>query len=156
MQADGALALRFLGGFSVEPPAERLSSSARLQALLAYLVLQHPRPAPRAVIAAAFFPDVTDEQSRTYVRKLLAQLRQASPVLAAALTIDEPSLAWRAGQAPQSDLATFLAAGQAGAFETAIDAYGGDLLPNCAWPAGCSRLTQLPSPLTVWSCATAR
>ena len=132
MQADGALALRFLGGFSIVPPAERLSSSARLQGLLAYLVIQHPRPAPRRAIAAAFFPDVSDEQARTYVRKLLAQLREAGPTLAEALTIDEPSLAWRAGQAPQSDLAEFLAATQAGDFEAAIAAYGGDLLPHCA------------------------
>ena len=132
MQADGALRLRFLGGFSSVPPAERLSSSARLQALLAYLVIQHPRPAPRSAIAAAFFPEATDEQSRTYVRKLLAQLREASPALAAALTLDEASLAWRAGQAPQSDLADFLAAIQAGDFEEANAAYGGDLLPNCA------------------------
>ncbi len=132
MHAGGALTLRFLGGFSVEPPAERLSSSARLQALLAYLVVQQSRPAPRSAIAAAFFPDVTDEKARTYVRKLLAQLREASPALAAALMIDEPALAWRPGQAPQSDLATFLAAAQAGASEAAIDAYGGDLLPNCA------------------------
>jgi len=130
MQADGALAVRFLGGFSITPPAERLASSSRLQALLAYLVIQHPRPAPRAAIAAAFFPDATDEQSRTYVRKLLAQLREASPALAAALTIDEPSLVWRAGQAPDSDLTGFLAAMRAGEIEAAIDAYGGDLLPN--------------------------
>jgi DNA-binding SARP family transcriptional activator len=132
MQADGALALRFLGGFSIVPPAERLSSSARLQGLLACLVIQHPRPVPRRAIAAAFFPDVSDEQARTYVRKLLAQLREAGPTLAEALTIDEPSLAWRAGQAPQSDLAEFLAATQAGDFEAAIAAYGGDLLPHCA------------------------
>jgi DNA-binding SARP family transcriptional activator len=117
---------------SIVPPAERLSSSARLQGLLAYLVIQHPRPAPRRAIAAAFFPDVSDEQARTYVRKLLAQLREAGPTLAEALTIDEPSLAWRAGQAPQSDLAEFLAATQAGDFEAAIAAYGGDLLPHCA------------------------
>jgi predicted ATPase/DNA-binding SARP family transcriptional activator len=132
MQADGALTLRFLGGFSVDPPSERLSSSARLQALLAYLVLQQPRPVPRAAIAGAFFPDATDEQARTYVRKLLAQLREADPALAAALTIDEPSLAWRAGLAPRSDLADFLAALRAGDIEAAVAAYAGDLLPNCA------------------------
>jgi DNA-binding SARP family transcriptional activator len=86
MRADGVLALRFLGGFSVEPPSERLASSARLQALLAYLVIQQPRPVPRAEIAAAFFPDASDEQARTYVRKLLAQLREASPELAGALS----------------------------------------------------------------------
>ena len=132
MQADGALSLRFLGGFSVEPPSERLSSSTRLQALLAYLVIQHPRRAPRAAIAGAFFPDATEEQARTYVRKLLAQLREASPALAGALTIDEPSLAWRVAQAPQSDLSDYLAAIRASDVEAAVAAYTGDLLPSCA------------------------
>ncbi len=60
MQADGALALRFLGGFSIGLPAERLSASPRLQALLAFLILRGPRPVPRAEIAAAFFPDASD------------------------------------------------------------------------------------------------
>lgn len=132
MQADGTLTLRLLGGFSVVPSSERLASSARLQALLAYLVIHHPRPVPRSEIAGAFFPDATDEQARTYVRKLLAQLREASPELAGALSTDEPSLAWRTGQAPRSDLADFLAAIRANDVEAAVAAYAGDLLPNCA------------------------
>ncbi len=132
MQADGTLTVRLLGGFSVAPPAERLSASPRLQALLAFFILRGPRPVPRAEIAAAFFPDVSDEQARTYVRKLLAQLREASPALAGALTIDEASIAWRVGQAPQSDLSDYLAAIRASDVEAAVAAYTGDLLPNCA------------------------
>src|SRR5688500_18654399 len=67
----------------------------RLQALLAYLLLHRHTPQPRQQIAFRFWPDNSEAQAKTNLRKLLHQLRQALPDADTFLYIDTQSLGWR-------------------------------------------------------------
>ena len=49
---------------------------ARLQALLAYLLLNRDSPQPRQRLAFLFWPDTTESQARTNLRQLLHHLRR--------------------------------------------------------------------------------
>ncbi len=51
----------------------------RLQTLLAYLLLQCQAPTARQQIAFQFWPDSSEKQAHTNLRKLLFQLRNALP-----------------------------------------------------------------------------
>ena len=51
----------------------------RLQSLLAYLLLYHHAPQPRQNVAFQLWPDSSESQARTNLRKLLFQLRRALP-----------------------------------------------------------------------------
>src|SRR5690554_5374505 len=68
----------------------------RQQALLAYLLLHHHAPQSRRQIAFAFWPNSSERQAYTNLRKLYFQLRQVLPhaddfIYAAVL-----QLGWRA------------------------------------------------------------
>jgi DNA-binding SARP family transcriptional activator len=59
---------------------------ARLQELLAYLLLHHGRPIPRQQLAFLFWPDSTEKQALTNLRNLWYGLRAPCPT---------PTAAWR-------------------------------------------------------------
>ena len=63
-----------LDGCRIEAPA-----SARLLALLAYLIVHRERAPCRQRIACAFWPDSTESQARTNLRQALHHLRHAVP-----------------------------------------------------------------------------
>ena len=69
----GELDLRF--GERRLPPLE----SARAQSLLAYLLVHRDAPQPRERIAFVLWPDSTEPQARTNLRKVLHNLRRALP-----------------------------------------------------------------------------
>lgn len=125
---------------------------ARLQSLLAYLVLHRDAPQARSHLAFLLWPDSDEAQAYSNLRKLLHQLRQAlAPLPHAAhfLHADRHSLQWvlpssqadswtldvlefeqalaRAEQAEQVQDTT----ARRRAFEQALDLYRGDLLPSC-------------------------
>ena len=120
----------------------------RLQSLLAYLVLHRTAPQDRSHLAFLLWPDSTDTQSRSNLRKLLHQLRQALPYAEHFLRVDRYNLQWqpensttswtldvldveqalaRAEQAEQTqDMTTMRRA-----LEQVMQLYRGDLLPSC-------------------------
>ena len=132
------LHLQLLGAFRVGPgmpPAPRAAPlSARAQALLAYLALHAGEPQPRASLAARFWPDSSDEQARTNLRKAVHELRRALPDADRCLAAAGQALAWRADAPARVDVAAFqLAAGRAdtaAAIAAAVALYRGDLLPG--------------------------
>src|SRR5690242_21024157 len=71
------LALTFLGSFqaSIDGAPLRMQS-ARIQALLAYLVLEPGRAHTREALAALFWPDEPDQAAKQNLRQALYQLRQ--------------------------------------------------------------------------------
>lgn len=74
------LNVRLLGNFQLthnEEAIDTINGSPRLQSLLAYLILHSNAPQPRQQIAFLFWPDSTEKQARTNLRKLLFQLRSA-------------------------------------------------------------------------------
>lgn len=139
-----ALHIYLLGDFRLVYDSAPVTSvnTARLQSLLAYLVLHRDAPQPRHYLAFLFWPDSTEAQAHTNLRNLLHLLRHALPDADRFLHIDRQTLQWRADAPFTLDVADFESAvaqaEQAGdqaavrkALEEAVASYRGDLLPSC-------------------------
>jgi DNA-binding SARP family transcriptional activator len=130
------LTIELLGGCRVSYRGGPLAGlrSPRVQALLAYLVLHRGTAVPRAHVAALFWPDTTDAQSRTNLRKLLSELRQALPDFDRFVSADGHTLRWR----PDAPFALDVAAieesasphASTEALDTAVSLYREGLLPG--------------------------
>src|SRR5437763_7679050 len=155
-----ALHIHLLGDFLLvlgDTPVTTVNV-ARLQSLLAYLVLHRTAPQARSHLAFLLWPDSDEAQAHSNLRKLLHQLRQALQALPNAdyfLHADRHSLQWlpslsvpQAGSPYASwtlDVLDFeqamIRAEQAEqvqdttalreAFEQGVELYRGDLLPSC-------------------------
>jgi len=66
------LRIRLLGEFSLVYGGQPVTTvnTPRLQALLAYLLLRRRAPQSRRYLAFLFWPDSSDAQARTHLRKL--------------------------------------------------------------------------------------
>ncbi|HEY5004969.1 MAG TPA: AAA family ATPase, partial [Ktedonobacteraceae bacterium] len=120
----------------------------RLQSLLAYLLLHRHAPQNRSHLAFLLWPDSTEAQAHTNLRKLLYQLRQALPDIDQFLCVDKQTLLWRPAQADapwtldiqemeralaqakQAELSQDLTTLRQ-ALERVLHLYRGDLLPGC-------------------------
>ncbi len=133
------LSLKFFGSFQatlVGRPLRGLQS-VRLQALLAYLVLERTRPHSRNELAARFWPEEADLAARQNLRQALYQLRQALDDLSKAernpilyLLITRESVQFNQASDYTLDVATFIEKINTQEFEAAIALYQGELLPN--------------------------
>jgi DNA-binding SARP family transcriptional activator len=120
----------------------------RLQSLLAHLLLHRNAPQDRSHLAFLLWPDSTEAQAHTNLRKLLHQLRQAFPDVDHFLHADKRSLQWLPAQADASWTLDILEVEQAlfraeqakqvqdttamrQALEQVMHLYRGDLLPSC-------------------------
>jgi DNA-binding SARP family transcriptional activator len=113
----GSVELR-VGATPVPPP-----ESARAVSLLAYLLVHRGVPQPRRRLAFLLWPDSTEAQARTNLRKALHGLRRALPE--GFLDGDAQTLRWRTDARYTLDLEAFE---QARDPRAAVDASGGDLL----------------------------
>jgi DNA-binding SARP family transcriptional activator/predicted ATPase len=132
-----------LGQFQVKVDGEVLTGlvHARLQELLAYLLLQKGKSVSRQQTAFLFWPDSSENQARTNLRNLLHRLRSALPAIDQFLIQGESYLQWRDDLDFTCDVIEFEAAvsgvksavmtSQVELYEDAVDLYGGDLLPAC-------------------------
>ncbi len=119
----------------------------RLQSLLAYLVLHRIAPQDRSHLAFLLWPDSTEAQAHTNLRKLLYQLRQAFPDADHFLQANKHSLQWQTtthaswtldvqdfeqalAQAEQAEQTQDTKAMRQ-ALDQVMHVYRGDLLPNC-------------------------
>ena len=95
--------VRLLGRFSLcfDGEAVRLDAT-RAELLFAYLVL-HPEAQTRRRLAAALWPDSTEAQAHTNLRKLLHTLRRTLPDVDEHLEITPRTVRWRG----ESDVAAF-------------------------------------------------
>ena len=141
------LHIRLLGDFSLFYGDQQVTSlnSARLQSLLAYLVLHRDVPQHRQHLALLFWPDATEAQARNNLRQLLHQLRQALPDVEQFLHTDTSMLYWRLDTPFSLDVAEFeRALHQADAaalrndqhllrasLEQVDSLFRGELLPSC-------------------------
>jgi predicted ATPase/DNA-binding SARP family transcriptional activator/Tfp pilus assembly protein PilF len=137
------LHIRLLGEFQIDYGSTPLASltSARLQSLLAYLLLHRGAPQLRAHVAFQFWPDSSEPQAQANLRYFLHQLRRALPDAAQYIQSDKTTLQWRADAPCRLDVADFEQAiaeaetatqGEATrALEQAIEHYAGELLPSC-------------------------
>ncbi len=141
------LRVQLLGGFNLsykDVPVIGVHS-ARLQSLLAYLILHTSTTQVRQHLAFLLWPDTTESQARNNLRQLLYQLRQALPDSDRFLMADANIVCWKADEEQDIDVLRFErflseaeAAEQRDAphdcrhrLEQAVAAYQGDLLPSC-------------------------
>lgn len=119
-------------------------NSTRLQSLFAYLVMHCQTPQPRRQIAFLMWPDSTESQAYTNLRRELHNLRRILPGSDQFLEIDKSFVQWRPDSAFSLDVMQFqnllLKAEQAEAtnpathaqaLQEALECYRGPLLPNC-------------------------
>lgn len=90
------LQIRLLGQFSVAIDGATVSglNSARLQSLLAFLLLNRAAPQSRQQLAFLFWPETSDGQAQTNLRQLLHTLRHRLPAVDEYLVIDERTIRW--------------------------------------------------------------
>lgn len=103
-------------------------NTARLQSLLAYLVLHCDTPVSRERFAFVLWPDSTESQARTNLRQLLHHLRRALPPEYSFLDSDHHNLQWRRDPACSVDVWEFCAAIDNREWEDAARCYTDDLL----------------------------
>src|SRR6266704_1106573 len=115
----------------------------RSMALLGFLLVHRDAPQRREHIAAQFWPDSTDAQARTNLRRELHSMRAGFPQVDHWLAADGGTLLWRLSQDCQLDVAAFEAAAdaaskaraagdEAGFHQAAAEAvrlYRGELMP---------------------------
>jgi DNA-binding SARP family transcriptional activator len=126
------LDIKLFGDFSmqVDGRAHGKIDTARLQSLLAFLLLKSGTPQSRAKLAFLFWPDSSEKQALTNLRRLLHDLRKSLPDADTFIQSGTRNLIW-CSDAPYSvDVARFEAAVEAGQHEQAIELYTGDLLPG--------------------------
>ncbi len=135
--------LQLLGAFRLIQHREPVVlGQLRLEELIALLAIQPGTPITRARIGYAFWPDSSDKQARTNVRSLLHKLKKAWPDATTAIAVERTAITWRADGPIAVDVQRFgvlhdQAIASRDAVEriqlltTAVQAYGGDLLPDC-------------------------
>jgi len=141
------LHIRLLGEFSLTYGSEVVRSigTLRLQSLLAHLVLHRSAPESRRHLAFTLWPDSSERQARTNLRRELHNLRQALPAADNFLSVETQTLQWRSDAPFTLDIANFEKAvttanqleeasnvpGIRDALAEAVALYKGDLLPGC-------------------------
>jgi predicted ATPase/DNA-binding SARP family transcriptional activator len=141
------LHIQLLGSFQASYGTDLVGtlSSPRLQSFLAYLLLHRDAPQSRQQVAYTFWPDSTDAQARTNLRKALYDLRQALPDADTYVEADTQTMRWRTESHLTLDVDEFERALQdaeaaeeqgdlqatCDALERAVALYSGDLLPSC-------------------------
>lgn len=136
------LYIHLLGKFLLRSgdPGLSHSVSPRLQALLAYLVLHRDAPQSRRQVAFLLWPESTESAAFTNLRAVLHQIRQIIPHVDRVIAADRSALRWVGQAACQVDVVNFeaalaeatraRAADERAALATAVELYGGELLPG--------------------------
>ncbi len=141
------LQIELLGDFQLRFDGEPVTSlyQARLQSLLAYLLLHRQAPQPRQHVAFRLWPDSTEAQAKTNLRRELHHLRRLLPHADQFLAVDVTSIGWRSDAPFMLDVADFhrllaeeeklketgRSAERLVALQQALNLYRGPLLPNC-------------------------
>lgn len=143
----GRYFVRLFGEFQLDGADAHMpeANSARLQALLAYLILHRTAPQSRRQLSFVFWPDSTQAQARNALRQLLFQLRKSWPEADQFVRADMKTVQWLPDSTLDLDVAQFesalATAGQAAKdgdaaveenlLTRAAEWYRGDLLANC-------------------------
>lgn len=141
------LQIQLLGSFQLRYNDLSLTTinQARQQSLLAYLLLHRQAPQQRQHVAFRLWPDSSEAQAKTNLRRELYHLRQLLPQAEQFLAVDNIAIAWRTTARFTLDVADFehlLAAAEQmrsadrpaeaiAALDQALNHYHGPLLPSC-------------------------
>lgn len=124
------LRARLLGSMDLRLGDEPLAplESARVESLLAHLLLHRGAPQLRQRLAFLLWPDSTEAQARTNLRKVLHNLRRTLPDADRFIDVGARTLQWRDDAPLWLDVEHFERALAEGRLEEAVETYGGDLL----------------------------
>ena len=141
------LQVKLLGSFHIIYAGEPAGSlyTARLQALLACLLLSAGTPQSRKQVAFLLWPDTRESNAHNNLRQLLYQLRQNLPEVDRFISADANTIRWHLDGGQEIDIRDFeqaLAEAQVAErrtdlnaeqrwLEKALSLYQGDLLPGC-------------------------
>jgi DNA-binding SARP family transcriptional activator len=128
-----ALRARLLGAMELRIGNDSLPGldSARAESLLAYLLLHREAPQPRHRLAFLLWPDSTEAQALTNLRKVLHTLRRTLPDADEWIEVAPRTLQWREDAPLWFDVEEFERAIEEGCLDEAIALYGGELLEGC-------------------------
>src|SRR5213082_2347941 len=117
-----ALRARLLGAMDLRCGEQQLRSleSARAESLLAYLLLHRDAPQQRQRLAFLLWPDSTERQAHTNLRKVLHVLRRSLPDADRLIEIGPRTLQWRADVRLWLDVEHFELALAEGRLEEAV------------------------------------
>lgn len=126
------LTVRLLGRVSIRRDGIESAAfgSGPLLRLLTALTLRAGTPVSRTELAFRLWPDSSEAQARTNLRKALHQLRHELDDVDRFVEITNESVRWSAGSLAQVDVVAFLAACDDGDDGAAAERYGGSLLPG--------------------------
>ena len=102
--------------------------SARVESLLGYLLVHRQAPQLRQHLAFVLWPDSTEPQARTNLRKVLHRLRHALPDADRLIEASPRTLGWRPDPPLWLDVEEFERALGEGRLADAVRLYGGELL----------------------------
>lgn len=129
--------IRLFGGFDVDLDGATVLplESARVESLLAYLVLHRDAAQSRQRLAFRLWPDSTEAQARTNLRHVLHNLRSRAPAVDRYVEITTRTVRWRTEEPSWVDVAAFeqlLATDdpdrRTAALSDAVALYSGELL----------------------------
>lgn len=129
------LEVELLGQFGIADAGQRVQA-IRNPRLIAYLLLNRDRPVARSEVAFTLWPESSDAQALTNLRRELHLLRRALPDGERFLALDRATVRWRPDGPFRLDVADFEAAVERAAsadveaLQAAAAAYTGDLLPS--------------------------
>src|SRR5207247_3131603 len=124
-----ALRARLLGTMDLRLGARQLPplDSARAESLLAYLLLHRDVPQPRQRLAFLLWPDSTERQAQTNLRKVLHTLRRALPDADSLIEVGPRTLRWRADAPLWLAVEHFERALGEGRLGGAVETYAGEV-----------------------------
>jgi DNA-binding SARP family transcriptional activator len=127
---DEVVRARLLGSVDLRLGDRQLPAleSGRAESLLAFLLLHRDAAQPRSHVAFVLWPDSSEHQAHTNLRKVLHILRGALPEADSLLNIGGRTLQWRPETPLWLDVAHFERAVEGGQFEDAVATYRGELL----------------------------
>jgi DNA-binding SARP family transcriptional activator/tetratricopeptide (TPR) repeat protein len=128
------LEVQLLGHLALADSGHRVE--VRNPRLLVYLLLNRDRPLERTEVAFTLWPDSSDAQALTNLRRELHALRRTLPDADGLLAVERRTIRWRPDGPFHLDVAAFedavarAAEGGVDALRTAVAMYRGDLLPG--------------------------
>lgn len=138
------LRIQLLGGFLIVDQGQSVSGVRwRSQQLLATLAIHRQTPQLRRRLAGQLWPETTDQQARTNLRKELYHLRKTLPAIDQLVVSTAQSLHWQPQIACVLDIEVFETAliqakegdrsdeVKACELESALQLYSGELWPDC-------------------------
>ncbi|KAI9129825.1 BTAD domain-containing putative transcriptional regulator [Acaryochloris sp. CCMEE 5410] len=143
--SSGQLCIHLLGHLRITYEGVSVANlqTDRYQSLVAYLVLKAKTPQPRSLVADLFWPNLTETDAKTNLRRELYRLRQVLPAADQFLKVTARTIQWQPQLPCWLDVAEFeIALAQVTQYEAnpqnqieplkhALELYQGELLPTC-------------------------